>query len=111
MKREIPDEEEDVIALPRSEFDSVSMSDAHDSESGADGEEVDTALLVRKVKDRLHLHGISQRVSIFIFLATIIMLIEVYLLRSSCLARQCWESRLEDVPNCFCVLDAGPRSL
>ncbi|KAL6725461.1 hypothetical protein Aduo_007511 [Ancylostoma duodenale] len=59
VKREIPDEEEEVIALPRSEFDS--MSDPQDSESGADGEEVDTALLVRKVKDRLHLHGISQR--------------------------------------------------
>ncbi|VDM77896.1 unnamed protein product, partial [Strongylus vulgaris] len=55
------DEEEEIIPLPRSEFDSVSVSDAADSEPGAESEAVDTALLVRKVKDRLHLHGISQR--------------------------------------------------
>ncbi|KAK6746059.1 hypothetical protein RB195_012274 [Necator americanus] len=61
VKREVPDEEEDVVALPRSEFDAMSVGDSQESDTGTDGEAVDTALLVRKVKDRLHLHGISQR--------------------------------------------------
>ncbi|KHJ83722.1 CUT domain protein [Oesophagostomum dentatum] len=61
VKREVPDEEDDVVVLPRSEFDTMSANDTTESETGAEDEEVDTALLVRKVKDRLHLHGISQR--------------------------------------------------
>ncbi|VDO87543.1 unnamed protein product [Heligmosomoides polygyrus] len=62
IKREITDDEEEgAVPLPRSEFDSMSMSAADEVDPNADPEEVDTALLVRKVKDRLHLHGISQR--------------------------------------------------
>ncbi|KAK6061126.1 homeobox domain protein [Cooperia oncophora] len=63
VKREIIEDEEEVIVLPRSEFDTMSTGTPDDApESGADVEDVDTALLVRKVKDRLHLHGISQRI-------------------------------------------------
>ncbi|WKY03004.1 hypothetical protein Q1695_016362 [Nippostrongylus brasiliensis] len=63
VKREIPDDEDLVAAgaIPRSEFDSMSATSADEAESGTDCDEVDTAMLVRKVKDRLHLHGISQR--------------------------------------------------
>ncbi|KJH46420.1 CUT domain protein [Dictyocaulus viviparus] len=62
VKREVSEEGDDIITLPRSEFDSLSVGTPDEMiESGEDVEDVDTALLVRKVKDRLHLHGISQR--------------------------------------------------
>ncbi|KAE9419775.1 hypothetical protein Angca_005884 [Angiostrongylus cantonensis] len=62
IKHEVSEDGDDVATLPRSEFDLHSVETPDDiPESGEDAEEVDTALLVRKVKDRLHLHGISQR--------------------------------------------------
>ncbi|XGW13892.1 hypothetical protein V3C99_000295 [Haemonchus contortus] len=62
VKREIIEDDDSVIGLPRSEFDTMSTGTLEEAtDSGADAESVDTALLVRKVKDRLHLHGISQR--------------------------------------------------
>ncbi|VDO20528.1 unnamed protein product [Haemonchus placei] len=62
VKREIVEDDDSVIGLPRSEFDTMSTGTLDEAtDSGADAESVDTALLVRKVKDRLHLHGISQR--------------------------------------------------
>uniref|UniRef100_A0A1I7XT53 Homeobox protein cut-like n=1 Tax=Heterorhabditis bacteriophora TaxID=37862 RepID=A0A1I7XT53_HETBA len=54
-------EDDDIIALPRSEFDQQ-MNSHSGCNSGEEGErEMDTSLVVRKVKDRLHMHGISQR--------------------------------------------------
>lgn len=110
IKREITDDEEEgAVPLPRSEFDSMSMSAADEVDPNADPEEVDTALLVRKVKDRLHLHGISQRVSLIRPSGGLVPTSSSCY--SSCSARQCWAFRPAAVRSCSCDRGDGPPCL